>query len=430
MNDDKNHKPRKLLVLDVDGVIFNGQFLLHLARRIGIIPYLKTLWRCILFDQGRLSLEQSLARIYGGMRGAHVAEIWSTYMTMPLSENCRETVAAARSIGYYVALVTSGVPDFLVEGLGRRLGADGGWGMHIDQEHNLLSGEVSGELATSHGKLQLVERLREELSIERNDVTVVGDDRNNLEIMERAGTSIGFRSTLSVRRRVDWIVDSNDLSEILPYLGRTPPDPALELRYEPALPVAERPWHREIRRKLVHGVAVAVPSAFLRFPNGVYAGLFIACLLYMLAEFVRLNGADFPFIGRVTRWVLRRYERRTVATGPVTLALGILLSLIIFERRVASAAIFTVALSDSLAAIVGERWGRHRIPYNRAKTLEGSAVFFVMAVVCGFFYFPLWIALLAAGAATAVESLRLEAWDNFFVPLATGSVVMLALWAS
>ena len=92
-------------------------------------------------------------------------------------------------------------------------------------------------------------------------------------------------------------------------------------------------------------------------------------------------------------------------------------------------AIFTVALSDSLAAIVGERWGRHRIPYNRAKTMEGSLAFFVMAVASGLFYFPLSVALPAAAAATVVESLRLEAWDNFFVPITTGFVTMLALFA-
>ena len=172
-----------------------------------------------------------------------------------------------------------------------------------------------------------------------------------------------------------------------------------------------------------------VPFAFLRFPNGVYAGLLIMYLLYMVAEFVRLNGGVFPVIGRVTRWVLRGYEKRTVATGPVTLALGVLLSLVIFECKVASAAIFTVALSDSLAAIVGERWGRHRIPYNRAKTLEGSSAFFVMAVLSGFIYFPLSVALPAAAAATVVESLSLEAWDNFFVPLTPGFVTVLALLA-
>ena len=34
MNENNDNKPRRLLVLDVDGVIFNGQFLLHLAQPV------------------------------------------------------------------------------------------------------------------------------------------------------------------------------------------------------------------------------------------------------------------------------------------------------------------------------------------------------------------------------------------------------------
>ena len=52
----------RAVILDVDGVIFRGQFFVHLSRRMGIGALLAALWDAFLFNIGRLPLARLLAR--------------------------------------------------------------------------------------------------------------------------------------------------------------------------------------------------------------------------------------------------------------------------------------------------------------------------------------------------------------------------------
>jgi dolichol kinase len=113
-----------------------------------------------------------------------------------------------------------------------------------------------------------------------------------------------------------------------------------------------------------------------------------------------------------------------MAPAPLTLALGVLVSLWCMPPAVGMACILIAAIADSVAAVVGERWGRVPWRYNPLKSVEGSAAFFVTAVACAAVYLPLTGALTVAAVATALESLPLQDWDNFVTPVGTGIFVV------
>ena len=81
-----------------------------------------------------------------------------------------------------------------------------------------LSGRIGGLLSSPDGKVKIVEQLLKVNKITWDDVIVVGDDRNNLEIMELARASIGFNSYYPVRRKAKYLVDSHDLRKVLDYI--------------------------------------------------------------------------------------------------------------------------------------------------------------------------------------------------------------------
>jgi dolichol kinase len=124
---------------------------------------------------------------------------------------------------------------------------------------------------------------------------------------------------------------------------------------------------------------------------------------------------------------MRRRESREPALGPVTLALGVLVSLWCLPLSLALACILVTAVADSAASVIGERWGRVPWPHNPLKSLEGTAAFLVSAVVCASVYLPLQNALLLAVIAAAMESLPLEDWDNFVTPVGTGMIAAVVL---
>ena len=88
----------------------------------------------------------------------------------------------------------------------------------------------------------------------------------------------------------------------------------------------------------------------------------------------------------------------------------------------AQSCILIAAVADSAASIIGARWGRIFWSHNRLKSLEGSTAFLVSAIVCASVYLPLRSAVPLAIIAAVIESLPLQDWDNFVMPVGAGLI--------
>jgi phosphoserine phosphatase len=411
-----------LVVLDVDGVVFPDQFILALAKRRGWLVYAATALDCLLFNLGRLTLERLLARTFHRLRGMPWAEVQRAYGRMTLSTGAREAIDRLKAADREVVLLSAGAPDALVKDLAERLGADDGAGIVTEVRTGRLTGRVGGELARSGGKLSYVARMVEERGIRWKDVVAVGDDPNNLPVMLRAGVSIGYHAAYNVRRRAQVLVEEDDLRHIVgPALGTS------RHRFPLLYLSGKRKWLSEVFRKMLHLTAILVVILAPRYPIGVTFVLLWAMALYLVLEFWRLNGASFPLVRRVNRLAMRQYESRESAIAPLTLALGMLFALWCLPERIGLACILIAAVADSSAAVIGSRWGRIPWTHNRLKTIEGSSVFFVSALVCGLVYVPLPKALVLAVLSTMLESLPVQDWDNFITPVGTGLLAALLL---
>jgi len=115
-------------------------------------------------------------------------------------------------------------------------------------------------------------------------------------------------------------------------------------------------------------------------------------------------------------------------SGIVIYPVAVLLLVLLFHRRmeIAGAAWAIMAAGDSAAGWVGRRCGRRPIPWNRSKTMEGSAAFaiaafaFSWAVLVWMGRGSLEAALLSGSAslfAAFMESLPWRLDDNLTVPL-------------
>lgn len=101
--------------------------------------------------------------------------------------------------------------------------------------------------------------------------------------------------------------------------------------------------------------------------------------------------------------------------GPIMYFAGCFLTILLFPENAAIAAITVLALSDSVATLIGKLYGVHILPINRKSTWEGSITFFFVTLLIISYFNPAK-ALLIALAATFVEMLpRIN--DNISVPL-------------
>ena len=191
---------------------------------------------------------------------------------------------------------------------------------------------------------------------------------------------------------------------------------------------AGRSFRDELWRKGLHLSSAGIPLGYLLVPRPVVLGvvgvlLAAAVLMELLRHFHR------PFrVWLHTRlgFLFRDFESREIS-GATFVLLGDLLAVWLFPRHVAIAAMLYLSICDAVASLVGRRFGRVRFA---GKSLEGSAAFFLSAVIIGWLLLPgeLPAVLVGALVATVVEALpgrigplRLD--DNLLIPLIAGTVL-------
>lgn len=179
-----------------------------------------------------------------------------------------------------------------------------------------------------------------------------------------------------------------------------------------------KPAVKELVRKSIHLCAAIVPALVMWNKELTLLLLSLVLLLYFVAEGMRQRGIRLPVISSLTELAARSRDEGKFVMGPVTMALGVIITVLAFPEKSACLGIYALAFGDGFASLVGKLFGRCRIPLMHGKTAEGSlacfaAVFAITLLVTG----DTACALILACAGTCIELLPLLDLDNFFIPI-------------
>ena len=177
----------------------------------------------------------------------------------------------------------------------------------------------------------------------------------------------------------------------------------------------------ELIRKALHiSSAVTAVSAQCWYKQTIAAIIGIS-VLYSISEWLRMHHYNMFCIAALTRLAARERDKGHVVCGPLTLAAGVLLALVLYPLHIAKIAVYALAFGDGLAGLIGKTFGKTPLGFARDKTVAGSCACFV-AVACTSFAVSgcLWKSVLLALLAALIEMLPLKDYDNLFIPLIVG----------
>jgi len=177
----------------------------------------------------------------------------------------------------------------------------------------------------------------------------------------------------------------------------------------------------EAKRKTIHSCGIAIPVVYLFLQKEVLIlGFLISFLIILIIEWLRFRGlVSLPF--------LRENERKKIAAY-VFFMIGAFISVLIFEKRIAIAAILMLALGDTISALAGALMTVDNAErYEKSiKLPEVMLVMFMTSLLIGYLVLhSLPIAVLGTIGATLADGVPLKVQgisvdDNLTIPLFSG----------
>ena len=199
----------------------------------------------------------------------------------------------------------------------------------------------------------------------------------------------------------------------------------------------EQSYATELIRKSIHLTSLSIPVVYYFISrNTALAILIPLALAFSLSDLARLA---FPRAGalynRFFGFLLRSHEVRASKprlNGATFVLLSAVICVWFFPKVIVITAFSILIISDTAAALIGRRYGRH--PF-REKSVEGTTAFFVTAMLVvalapkiEYMAAEYLIGTVAAIVGTFVEALSGDLIDdNLSIPISIG-VVMWGLY--
>ena len=199
----------------------------------------------------------------------------------------------------------------------------------------------------------------------------------------------------------------------------------------------------EAKRQLVH-LSGLLFVALAQFTGGGMAALYffmIAATFLLYSEHVRRErkrlAGFLETMEKRIRGFITGFERAGAARpflGAFWFYAGCGIAFLLFPMPAASAACAMLAVGDAASTLLGTRFGRHRAAGS--KTIEGSAAFFVCALLVALVFVDVRLALAGSIAATFTElvpearpllAVKKKGMldDNLLIPVISGLVMAL-----
>lgn len=194
-------------------------------------------------------------------------------------------------------------------------------------------------------------------------------------------------------------------------------------------------YRDEILRKLIHLNSLSIPIVYYFIPRS--TALIILGSMAALALFLDIGRYFSKSIAslfyKIFGFLLRKHEideKKRTLNGATYVLLSAFICVLVFPKIIVLSAFAVLIISDTMAALVGRRFGKHKFLF---KSLEGTLAFFLSGMLVIFLSpkilyssteYLIGIAAVAVGAVVENVSFGLTD-DNLVIPISIGITMWL-----
>ena len=209
---------RRLLILDVDSTLVQGEAIDMLAEHAGVGAEVAVITQRAM--HGELDFEASVRDRVKLLEGLDATVLDDVYSAMELSPGARTLVRTLKRLGYRLAIVSGGFSQ-LTDRWVHELGIDYSRANELEIVDGRLTGRIVGRVVDRAGKAKALRQFAEDSKISLDRTIAVGDGANDLDMLAVAGLGIAFNAKPVVRDAAHTAINVPYLDAILFLLGIT-----------------------------------------------------------------------------------------------------------------------------------------------------------------------------------------------------------------
>ncbi|MDO9469840.1 MAG: phosphoserine phosphatase SerB [Nitrosomonas sp.] len=203
----------KLIAMDMDSTLLAIESIDEIADMHDIKSQVAAI--TLQTMQGEISFEESLTRRTALLRGLHYDALQKVYdERVKLNPGAEKMLQQAKLAGLKTMVISGGF-TFFTDRIKARLGFDFSAANVLEIEENRLTGKVVGEIIGRQGKAQVLNQIRDELGIKREQIIAIGDGANDLGMMTEAGISIAYHAKPIVRDHATYAIEYVGLDGVI-----------------------------------------------------------------------------------------------------------------------------------------------------------------------------------------------------------------------
>jgi len=207
---------RRLLVLDVDSTLVQGEAIDLLAAEAGVAREVSALTEQAM--RGTLDFAEALRGRVALLAGLHESALARVYDALPLAPGARTLVRTLNRLGYRIALVSGGF-GAITDRIAAELEIVDTASNELEITDGRLTGRLVGPIIDAHGKAEALRRFAAAQNLATERTVAIGDGANDLEMLAAAGLGIAFNAKPTVRQRAHTTVSVPYLDTIMYLLG-------------------------------------------------------------------------------------------------------------------------------------------------------------------------------------------------------------------